>query len=324
MGDAVLCTPTLKSLRTHFSSAKITFYANQIAKDTLSPTNLADQWVIQKKQNPFVEAAELKKINFSHAVLFKNSFASALTIFLARIPQRIGYTRQGRGLFLTDKIKPEKINTRSFKPISMVDYYNRLAMHLGATQTSTKLQLSIDPKSAESLKAKLTVENNRPIFIIVPGGTFGPSKQWPAERFAETADALIEKHNAQVFISVSPAERKIAQQICDSSSHPLINLGEKNLTLGELKALFAKAALVISNDTGPRHIAIALNKKIVTLFGPNNPQWTETGYENEIKIIANVPCSPCDKPVCKQPQHLCMESITTDMVLQAAEKLISN
>jgi heptosyltransferase-2 len=84
------------------------------------------------------------------------------------------------------------------------------------------------------------------------------------------------------------------------------------------------ADLVISNDTGPRHIAIALKRKVITLFGPNDPAWTDTGYENEIKIVGDAPCAPCTKPVCKMSEHLCMQAITVDMVCNAAEKLLKN
>ncbi|MDD5011332.1 MAG: lipopolysaccharide kinase InaA family protein, partial [Phycisphaerae bacterium] len=94
-------------------------------------------------------------------------------------------------------------------------------------------------------------------------------------------------------------------------------------TLGQLKALFSFAELVITNDTGPRHIAIALGRKTITLFGPNNPVWTENNYPDEIKIVADVPCAPCDKPVCKKDKHYCMESITADAVCETAEKFLA-
>ena len=82
------------------------------------------------------------------------------------------------------------------------------------------------------------------------------------------------------------------------------------------------ASLVITNDTGPRHIAGALKCKIITLFGPNNPAWTEADYQNEIQLIGKAPCVPCDKPVCKQKEHFCMQAITVEMVCEAAEKLL--
>ena len=89
----------------------------------------------------------------------------------------------------------------------------------------------------------------------------------------------MEKYEATVILSVAPNafEQQIGDKICRISKHRLINLGDTPLTLGELKALFSKAELVIANDTGPRHIAIALKRKLITLFGPNDPEWTQTG-----------------------------------------------
>ncbi|UCF14651.1 MAG: hypothetical protein JSW59_14650, partial [Phycisphaerales bacterium] len=164
------------------------------------------------------------------------------------------------------------------------------------------------------------------IVVIVPGGAFGPSKCWPNARYAQTADRLIANCNATVVVSVAPlkAETQIARQICNTSRHGLINLGDSPLSLDELKALFSIADLVITNDTGPRHIAIALQRKVVSLFGPNDPAWTDTGFENEIQIVGNVPCAPCSKPNCREDQHLCMESITVDMVCDAAKELVEN
>jgi hypothetical protein len=167
---------------------------------------------------------------------------------------------------------------------------------------------------------------NGPIVLLVPGGAFGPSKCWPNIRFAQTADWLITNYKATVIISVAPdpAERRIAGEICAASGHELINLGEKPLSIGELKALFSASDLVVSNDTGPRHIAIALGRKVVTLFGPNDPAWTDTKYENEIQIIGNVSCAPCRKATCKESQHLCMQAITVETVCDAAKQLLEN
>ena len=94
------------------------------------------------------------------------------------------------------------------------------------------------------------------------------------------------------------------------------------LDLGELKGLFASSDLVIANDTGPRHIAIALQRKVISIFGPNDPIWTDTGYENEIQIVGDAHCAPCAKPKCKETEHLCMKAVTVDMVCNAAAQLL--
>ncbi|HBG77390.1 MAG TPA: lipopolysaccharide heptosyltransferase II [Phycisphaerales bacterium] len=327
MGDAIMATPALRSIRERFADAKIYFCASKTVADALSPTSFADEWIVLKKNNPFVIAAELKKYDFDAAILLKNSFASAMAVFLAGIKSRIGYAREARGFLLTEKLYPQKKTFFEYKPIPVIDYYLAIAAKLGGETTNKKTQLDIAKNARETIGEKFSNHLNRskPVVIIVPGGAFGPSKIWPEERFAAVIDFLVEKFSANVFISVSPAvqERRIAQKICSLAKHPAVNLADTPIMLGQLKALFYFSDLVISNDTGPRHIAIALGKKIITLFGPNNPAWTQSDYADEIKIVADVPCAPCDKPVCKKDEHFCMQSITAENVCAAAEKILS-
>jgi len=328
MGDAVLCTPALRAIRKHFKSCKISFFATAVVRCVLSPYSFNDKWLEQRNNNPFALAKKLKEHKFTQAILFKNSFASALAVYLAGIPSRIGYAREGRGLLLTDKLYPPKLPSGKFKPISMIDYYLAIASWLGCEISDRHLELLIEPQEEQQLCGKLPQVLNPDglLVVIVPGGAYGPSKCWSSVRFAQTADWLISNYNATVVISVGPEtlEKQIAKEICNSSKHKLINLAETPISLGELKALFSIADLVISNDTGPRHIAIALGRKVITLFGPNNPAWTDTGYENEIQIIGNVHCAPCSKPKCKKSEHICMEAITVEMVCEAAKELLEN
>lgn len=326
MGDAILCTPALKAIRKRFESSDISFFVNPVVRQILSPSTSNDRWIEQQANNPFMISRELKKHKFTHAILFKNSFASALSVFLAGIPSRIGYTREGRGIFLTEKLYPLKLPNGSFKPIPMVNYYLAIASLLGAETDNRSLELTVEPQKKEDLLIKLPelAVCRRPIIILVPGGAYGPSKYWPANRYAQTADWLTSNYKATVFVSIAsnPVEREIANKICSLSKHRLINLGERPISLGELKAFYSLADLVISNDTGPRHIAIALKRKIITLFGPNNPVWTQTNYDNEIQIVGDVPCAPCNRPVCKESRHLCMEAINVEMVCKASQQLL--
>jgi heptosyltransferase-2 len=336
MGDAILCTPALRAIRKHFKSCEISFLANPVVRKLLSPGSFNDNWVEQPNDNPFAIARGIKKHKFTHAILFKNSFGSALAVSLARIPSRIGYAREGRGFLLTDKLYPLKLPDGKFKPVSMIDYYLAIASRLGADTSDRTIEVPLELQTRKKLKSRFpeVAGSQGPVVVLVPGGAFGPSKYWPSERFAQTADRLITTYNATVFVSVGPDlfEKHIAGEICDSSKpatqmagrHKLINLAERPVNLDELKTLFSRADLVISNDTGPRHIAIALRRKVITLFGPNDPAWTDTGYENEIQIVGNVPCAPCQKPVCKKAGHLCMEAITVEMVCNAARKLLEN
>ena len=328
MGDAILCTPALRAIRNHFKSCNITFFANNVVRSVLSPCSFNDKWLDQKQKNPFSVAQELKKNKFTHAILFKNSFVSALAVYLAGILSRIGYAREGRGFLLTDKLYPPKLPNGKFKPVSAIDSYLAIASRSGCDTADRELELLIEAQDEQQLCNKLpqVLNLDGPLVVLVPGGAYGPSKCWPNVRFAQTADWLITNYNASIVISVAPEslENQIAKEICDSSKHKLINLAEMPISLGELKALFSIAELVISNDTGPRHIAIALERKVITLFGATNPAWTNTNYENEIQIIGNVPCAPCSKPKCKKNEHQCMQAITVEMVCKAAKELLEN
>ena len=327
MGDAVLCTPALRAIRDYFQSAKITFLARTVVKDALSPCDFNDDWIITEGKNPITLARKLKQHDFSHAILFKNSFFSALSVFLAKIPIRIGYSREARGIFLTEKLYAPKSSQSKYQPASMVDYYLAVACYLGADpeDKSTFLKVS-DKDKADLIEKYPQVNDDRPIVVLVPGAAFGPSKVWIAERFAQVADKLIQDFNAAVFISVAPNEfeKQIAANICNAGNNKFLNIADNPLTLGQLKALIASADLVITNDTGPRHMAVALNRKIVSLFGPNDTAWTDNGYEKEIRIAADVECAPCEKPICKMDTHLCMESITVDAVFDTAKQMLNS
>jgi heptosyltransferase-2 len=326
MGDAILCTPALRAIRERFKSSRIWFLADAVVREVLSPGTFNDEWIEGSGKNPIGISAQLRQHRFSHAILFKNSFASALAVFLAGIPARIGYAREKRGFLLTDRLHPPRLSNGKFAPRAMIDYYLAIASRLGADTSDRNLELPLESQAEKNLLSRLPelAASEGPTVVIVPGGAFGPSKCWPGKRYAETADWLITRHGATVVISVAPAhaEIQIARKICNSSEHGLINLADRPLSLNELKALFSMVDLVITNDTGPRHIAVALGRKVVTLFGPNDPAWTDTEWESEIQIVGNVPCAPCSSPDCRESQHLCMQSITVEMACEAASELL--
>ena len=327
MGDAILSTAALRSIRKHFPNACIIYLSSKTVRDVLQPCSYCDGFINLKK-NPFKLAGIIKKKKFDKVILLKNSFGSAMTVYLAGVRQRIGYSRDWRGMFLTDGIKPAMKCLGKFKPRSMVDYYLKLCKKIGCdiSDRAVNLEVSDEQVASASNKLRSVMSGTKPLAILVPGGAFGPSKLWPSDRYAMLADKIIEKYDANVLVSVAPdkAERRIAAKISSRASHDLFNLGDLRLDLGELKGLFSKADVVITNDTGGRHIAIALRKKVVTLFGPNNPKWTQTGHAGEIQICGTGQCVPCDKPKCRMSRHICMESISVDEVFEATEKILDS
>lgn len=324
LGDAVMATPALRAIRQKYKDAEITFIGNAPVNAVLSDGPFNDNW-LSDKGGPISIASTLRKAKFTHAILLKNSLSCALTVFLAGIKIRIGYARDKRSLLLTEKITPLKNLDGTFKPAPMVDYYLKIAETLGCEINNKNLELSISQKDTDSLPAQIKeiIKSEQPIVILVPGGAFGPSKCWPAEKYGKTATLLKKQYDAQVLVSIAPNEPeiRIADTIC-SIAGSAVNLGELKLSLGQLKAIFAKCDLVIANDTGPRHIAIALQRNIISIFGPNDPEWTLTGHPHEIQIVGTAHCLPCAKPHCFQKTHICMESITVGKVMQSVEKLI--
>lgn len=325
LGDAVMSTPALRAIREKFSQESITFLGNDPVRQVLSPSAFTDRW-LSLEGSVFGLVARLRREKFTRVILFKNSFGSALGAFAAGIPQRTGYDRDGRGFLLSDKIPPLKTDTGRFAPSPMVDYYLRICEFIGCEIVDRRTELAVDKADIATVSGALPAlfGTIAPVIVLVPGGAFGTSKCWPAERFAQTADCLIETYNAKVVISVAPNkfEHKIAAEICAKSKNDLYNLAQSPLTLGQLKALYSKASMVITNDTGPRHIAIALGCRVVTLFGPNDPAWTETGCPDEIEIVGDAECAPCAKPKCFQKEHTCMLSITVDSLIDAVEELM--
>lgn len=325
LGDAILSTPALSAFRWYYSGDRIVFLSETAVKAFLEPCSFCDQWIEIK--GSFLELTHrLKREKMDTAILLKNSFRSALTVFMSGISKRIGYGREFRSLLLTDTLLPEKQDGR-FKPVCAEDYYLNLARFvIGADVGSRKLNLGLRQEDRDQLYQVFPQLRSRsaPLVILVPGGAFGPSKLWPVERFAALADQLFTRYKATVVISVAPTvqEIKIAARIQSAARYRLSSLSEHPLKPGPLKALFEKADLVITNDTGPRHIAAALGRKVITLFGPNNPAWTQTGYANEIQIIGQAPCVPCDRPKCFKKEHYCMNSISIEQVFEAARTIL--
>lgn len=326
LGDAIMATPALRAFRSLYPDARITFLAPEFTRQILSPSPFCDDWLVLPK-GFWAVVKTLKSQAFDEAVLLKNSFGSALTVRLAGIGRRIGYARDGRSFLLTDTVRPLRSETGPFQPEPMVDYYLRIAETLGATADARKPVLTVTDEAVTAVRDKLPPLKalTGPLVILVPGGAFGPSKLWPVERFAALADRLYEAYRAAVVLSIAPVpeEIRIADAICRHAASPVFHLGNSRLSGGELKGLFSLAALVVTNDTGPRHIAIALDKNVVSLFGPNNPQWTQTGHAKEIQIVGRGPCVPCDKPTCRHAAHVCMESITVDAVFDACRDFLA-
>ncbi len=229
-------------------------------------------------------------------------------------------------------VKMSSWNT--FEPLPTLDYYLNLSGYLGSPLRDRKMLLAIteaERDQAQAVLREVGISSGAPFMMLFPGAHFGAAKCWPPERFAAVASAVAAGHSgppAYVLIGGAARERPLIEAILESVPPgiaarviPLHKLNNgAGVGLGAIKELVRSAAVVLCNDTGPRHFAAALDTPLVTLFGPTDPRWAEIFYKNERQIALPVPCGPCQLKICPI-DHRCMTGITAEMVLQAvAEK----
>jgi heptosyltransferase II len=334
VGDAVMATPALGAIRRRFAHARIVWMGNAAAREVLAGLDWADEVVDDpSRRRPSASIWQagrlLRQGRYDLAVLLSNSFRSALVCRLGGAGRRVGYARDVRGWLLSDRLKPARRPDGSFAPTPAIAYYLSLVQAVGCPIDDRTMKLAVQPAfaaQADELLAEAGVTRQTPLVVINPGASFGAGKLWPVERFAAVADALHERWGAAIAINVGPAQRGIAAAMEETMHHrPAISMARARPSLGLLKALTARAALLITGDTGPRHIAAALGTAVVTIFGPTDPAWTVIDYARERIIRVDVPCGPCQKKVCpltNADYHQCMLRITPEMVLSGAEELL--
>ncbi len=336
VGDVVMATPALRALRGHFASAHITYVGRPAALAVLGGCQWADAMMGDEStgKSPLAGmlglATRLRREHFDLAVLMPNSLRTAAVAWLGGAGALTGYARDGRGFLLRHKLLPKRDLFGQIAPIPMIDYYLGLAGLLGADASDRRMALPVTPAD-EALAAKELLaagaDASRPLVMLNPGAAFGSSKLWSPAGYAAVADKLIKTRRAQIIINAAPAERPLAAKVGDAMEHrPLINFADRDNTLGLLKGLVQRCSLMITNDTGARHIAAALNVAVVTLFGSTDPRWTTLNFPRERIVRVPVPCSPCQDKLCRQPAgstyHQCMTAITPEMVLAAAGELL--
>jgi len=338
MGDIILAGPALRRLRARMPGSHITFLTGPGGQKILEDCGWADEWILydKHKEGIFSVAARLRRENFDSVILMSNSFRSALLVYLAGIGERIGYKRDGRGFLLTRSVSIFRLVLR-IAPLAMADYYGYLvdkaldclSEERGGCSYNRDLRLELftgpsDRAAIDTLLQRWQISEKESMVILVPGGAFGGSKWWPEDRFAELADRLV-KEGHKVIISCAPneTERRIARNIIKTAKGKIYNLVEENINLGGLKELVSRCRLMVSNDTGPCHIAAAFGVPLVTLFGPTDPRWTVTGYDNEIRLRVDVCCGPCQEEICRL-DHRCLNEISVDDVFSAGQKLLAH
>jgi heptosyltransferase-2 len=332
IGDVVMATPTLRTLRTHYGrNARLVGIFRPYVADVLAGTCWLDDCIHYDRRSPAAELKgwpfiqRLRRQHLDTVFLLTNSLRSALFAWASGASQRIGYVRYGRGPLLTERLYPPR-HRNKFAPVSAVDYYLQLAQVVGASCESRQLELATQPtheSQADHVWQKHELSANDPVVVFSAGAAHGNAKRWSAEQFAELARRIADELAARVLIICGPDDRQNANAIQRmSGSERVISLAGEPLSVGLSKAIVRRSQLLITNDSGPRHFAAAFCVPSIVLFGPTDPRWSENYHIQELHLKKNVPCGPCGQRQCPLAHHRCMRELTVEQVFRAAvEKL---
>ncbi len=254
-------------------------------------------------------ARELATRGYAQAIVLPNSFKSALVPFFAGIPLRTGFVGEARWGLLNNA---RPLDKRAL-PL-MVERFAALAEPAGHAleRPLAAAKLVVDATQRAATLARLGLHPDRAVAVLCPGAEYGPAKRWPAEYFAELARKLAGAGYA-VWLAGSNKDVTIGDEIAQSSANACINLCG-NTSLAEAIDVLSCAALVISNDSGLMHIAAALDKPLVALFGSSSPAFTPPANPRATIVKLDLPCSPCFKRVCPLGHFDCMLKLTPDEV----------
>jgi heptosyltransferase II len=263
----------------------------------------------------------LREKNYEQAILLPNSLKSGLIPFFAKIPLRTGWRGEMRYGLLNDL----RVLDKKKYPL-MVQRYMALAFPVNAILPEVFPYPELIPANANraQLLTKFALHLQRPLLILCPGAEYGPSKRWPENYYAEVATEKI--HDGwQVWLLGSAKDHPIAESI-RAKLPGTVRAHSFNLAgttdLGEAIALMACADVVVSNDSGLMHIAAALQKPLVVVYGSTSPEFTPP-LARQVKIVNNkIECSPCFERECPKVHHNCLQQLMPAQVIIALAELL--
>jgi heptosyltransferase-2 len=309
LGDAVLSLPALRDLRAAFPAARLEVVARPAVAPLYGAVPALDG--IREVKGLRAEVAALR--GFDVGVLFTNSLGTALAMRLAGVRERWGYARDGRGLLLTRAARrPAATGGRS-----QVFYYRAMLEQIGVA-TSGAPDASLTCPEAWRTSARALLGGGEHFVGVAPGAAYGGAKRWPAARFAAAAGLLARERGARVVVVGTAAERP-AGALLARECGALDLCGRTSLP--ELVGVLAQLDLLLTNDSGPMHVAAALGTPVVATFGPTD--WRETAPFGGRTAIAREPveCAPCRFRECPI-DHRCMERLEPARVAETARALL--
>jgi lipopolysaccharide heptosyltransferase II len=334
VGDVVMASPALRALRRAHPEAEIDVAIRRYAAPLLRGWQVVDGLV---ELDPALgsgfarvrrTARLLRTGGYEAALLLTNSFGTALEARLAGIPRRLGYAGEGRRWLLTDSL-PRRPKTKFGyrEPEPMVESYLRAAALLGADAAAADRRYEValldeDRAWVEAWAARHGLPRDRPWIGINPGAKFGSSKLWAPERFAAAADGVVRATGGTALLLGGPGEEPLLAEIAAHMREEHFDSGAEIVPLGPLRALVDRLAILLTTDTGTRAIAQACGTPDVTVMGSTHPGWTDSNLDLSRVIRHDVDCGPCHQKTCPLAEHHCMNLVTVDEVVAAAQSLL--
>ena len=330
IGDAVMAQPLLRLLRAAHPERAI---------DVLAPPSVAPAWrqmaeVDEVLETPFRHGAlqlkerwkyarQLRRRGYAEAYVLPNTLKFALIPWLAGIARRVGYKGESRyGLI-------NVMHHDDVPPRPMVAFYAALAQTPQAPLRADlpRPKLSVDAAQIAAVCARTGIAPERPLVAFAPGAEFGPAKRWPAAHFAALARAIVAENPAtQIVLLGSPKDRAVCEEVAAGvqiDGGPRLHNLAGATSLAEAIALIARAAAMVSNDSGLLHIASALNRPVVALYGPTDPDHAPPFSDLAASISLRLDCAPCRQRVCPLGHQNCMRQMDAGMVWQRLQPMLA-
>jgi len=323
IGDAVMSVPALRELRRAFPLDQITLHSRSWADGLFRDADFIDEIITYNPAKWRVldildNSKFLRSDAFDVVILFPNSFESAMTVALSRIPIRIGYNKDARGLLLTDAIAVPEWKNRAHESFYYLDLVGAAIKRITGREPhfgepDSHIDVSHERiTEARSFLRGAGVHLSKPLIALGVGSHNSLAKRWPAESYARLA-GMLDAH-ASLIILGSKAEADTAARVAELSDAKLTDLsGQTDLALAV--AILAVSDVMISNDMGLAHIAPSVGTKTFVLFGPTNPVTTRPFSPNAEVITHPVDCSPCMLKECPI-DHRCMTRIKPEYIFE--------
>jgi heptosyltransferase-2 len=315
LGDLVLSLPALRAVRHTWPQAHLAVLVRRDLAGFFDGARWIDEVIpfgvslgLGGLRDRLRIIGAIRAGRFDLAILFPNSFESALWTTLGRVPRRAGYRTDARGPMLTIGATPSAAAMQAHQARYWLEM---VASTVGADGDESDFALDADEANLARMREWLAAKRKRPgtpLVALAPGAAYGPAKQWPVDHFAELINHLAHRPGAECVIVGAPGERALCERIAaNSSAGAIVAAGETGI--GELVALLALTDGFVGNDSGAMHLAAALGKPAVGIFGSTNPKRTGPMGPRACALWLELECSPCLARTCRFGHYKCLGEI---------------